>query len=250
MADIRAAGQGILLRNNANVGLLSVEPAGLRSAESQTFRLSVGLDISKGAEDNEGKQKRSRRNMENDGRRALSNRIISHLPRAVGRLYRVAHYSVATDRSLYKVFGVNRDATHQEIKEAFYRLSKLYHPDVTNEPHARAKFQELARAYEVLGNPSKRKEYDRGLIRPSSSSVSPDGTVAADIDTESIRSSTTDSFSAFYVKQYNRVLNEDWLRKSDPQLIKTAIEYKQDEPLDLTATVGGERPVKLGGSEV
>ncbi|KAG5451826.1 Chaperone protein dnaJ [Clonorchis sinensis] len=102
---------------------------------------------------------------------ALSNRIISHLPKAACRLYPVAHYSVATDRSLYKIFGVNRNATHQEIKEAFYRLSKLYHPDVTNEPHARAKFQELTRAYEVLGNPSKRKEYDRGLIRPSSSSV-------------------------------------------------------------------------------
>ncbi|GAA47249.1 chaperone protein DnaJ [Clonorchis sinensis] len=160
---------------------------------------------------------------------ALSNRIISHLPKAACRLYPVAHYSVATDRSLYKIFGVNRNATHQEIKEAFYRLSKLYHPDVTNEPHARAKFQELTRAYEVLGNPSKRKEYDRGLIRPSSSSVSSDGTVAADIDAESIHSSTMDSFSTFYVKQYNRVLNEDWLRKSDPQLLKTAIEYKQDE---------------------
>ncbi|KAF5394356.1 Chaperone protein DnaJ [Paragonimus heterotremus] len=128
--------------------------------------------------------------------------------------------------SLYKLFGVNQDCTHQEIKEAFYRLSKLYHPDVTNDPNARLKFQEIAKAYETLGNPSKRKDYDRGLVQPASNYAS---VPYEDISEDSIKDLGADSFTSFYVKHYNRALNESWLRQSDPEIIKTAVEFRQDE---------------------
>ena len=70
------------------------------------------------------------------------------------------------NKSLYELLGVNQDANQAEIKSAFYELSKLYHPDVTKDKVARAKFFEIAEAYEVLGNPRLKHNYDRGLFVP------------------------------------------------------------------------------------
>ncbi|KAA0193320.1 DnaJ subfamily A member 3 mitochondrial (Tumorous imaginal discs protein Tid56), partial [Fasciolopsis buskii] len=125
------------------------------------------------------------------------------------------------------VFGLKQDSTHQEIKEAFYRLSKLYHPDVTNDPDARVKFQELAKAYEILGNPQKRKDYDRGLVNPGGSTPEFAGAVDYGFSADAIH--TNDNFSSFYVKHYNRALNDAWFRQCDPEIIKTALEYREDK---------------------
>ncbi|KAF6780522.1 hypothetical protein AHF37_00008 [Paragonimus kellicotti] len=91
--------------------------------------------------------------------------------------------------------------------------------DVTNDPNARLKFQEIAKAYETLGNPSKRKDYDRGLVQPASNYAS---VPYEEISEDSIKDVGADSFTLFYVKHYNRSLNESWLRQSDPEIIKTA----------------------------
>ncbi|VDQ14286.1 unnamed protein product [Trichobilharzia regenti] len=125
-------------------------------------------------------------------------------------------------KSLYSVFELRKDATHQEIKEAFYRLSKLYHPDVTDDPNARGKFHELMRAYEVLGNPIKRNEYDRGLVHPRSDRIDTD---FEQYSIDSIRDSSKDNFKSFYVKQHNRILNESWERQSDRELIMTVVSF-------------------------
>jgi len=60
----------------------------------------------------------------------------------------------------YTVLGVPPDASEQEIKEAYRRLAKQYHPDVNREPGAEAHFIEITQAYEVLIDPVKRKDYD------------------------------------------------------------------------------------------
>ncbi|CAH8820445.1 unnamed protein product [Trichobilharzia szidati] len=138
-------------------------------------------------------------------------------------------------KSLYSVFELPKDATHQEIKEAFYRLSKLYHPDVTDDPNARGKFHELMRAYEVLGNPIKRNEYDRGLIHPRSDRIDTD---FEPYSIDSIRDSSKDNFKSFYVKQHNRILNESWERQADRELIMTAKELKEDHKLVVTVLLG------------
>ncbi|RUO86627.1 molecular chaperone DnaJ [Spiroplasma endosymbiont of Megaselia nigra] len=64
-------------------------------------------------------------------------------------------------RDYYEVFGVNRNATDDEIKRAFRQLAKKYHPDVSKEKDAEAKFKEINEAYEVLSDPNKRRNYDQ-----------------------------------------------------------------------------------------
>lgn len=60
----------------------------------------------------------------------------------------------------YKTLGVGREASNEEIKKAYRRLARKYHPDVSQEPDAETKFKEVAEAYEVLRDPDKRKMYD------------------------------------------------------------------------------------------
>ncbi|MBP1467410.1 molecular chaperone DnaJ [Candidatus Chloroploca sp. M-50] len=64
-------------------------------------------------------------------------------------------------RDYYEVLGVSRTAEPDEIKKAFRRLARQYHPDVSKEPDAEAKFKEINEAYEVLSDEQKRAMYDR-----------------------------------------------------------------------------------------
>lgn len=60
----------------------------------------------------------------------------------------------------YKILGVTRDATAEEIKSAFRIKAKKLHPDVNKAPDAHKSFIEIAEAYEILNNPVSRREYD------------------------------------------------------------------------------------------
>ena len=64
-------------------------------------------------------------------------------------------------RDYYEVLGVSKDASETEIKSAFRRLAKKYHPDVSKEPDAAEKFKEAQEAYAVLSDADKRKQYDQ-----------------------------------------------------------------------------------------
>ena len=68
------------------------------------------------------------------------------------------------EKDLYKILGVEKTATDKEIKKAFRKLSKKYHPDRNQDRKewAKKKFVEVANAYEVLKDPQKRRQYDRG----------------------------------------------------------------------------------------
>jgi curved DNA-binding protein len=64
-------------------------------------------------------------------------------------------------KDYYKVMGVARDATDAQIKQAYRKLARKFHPDVSKEKDAEARFKDLGEAYEVLRNPDKRAAYDQ-----------------------------------------------------------------------------------------
>jgi curved DNA-binding protein len=64
-------------------------------------------------------------------------------------------------RDFYEVLGVSRDATADQIQQAFRTLARKYHPDVNKDPAAEDRFKEVNEAYHVLSDPDTRKRYDR-----------------------------------------------------------------------------------------
>jgi curved DNA-binding protein len=64
-------------------------------------------------------------------------------------------------KDYYAVMGVPRDATAEQVKQAYRRLARKYHPDVSKLPDAERRFKEVGEAYEVLRDPQKRAAYDQ-----------------------------------------------------------------------------------------
>jgi curved DNA-binding protein len=79
-------------------------------------------------------------------------------------------------KDYYGVMGVDRKASAEEIKNAYRKLARKYHPDVSKEPDAEEKFKEIGEAYETLKDPEKRAAYDQlGSHRPGQDFRPPPG---------------------------------------------------------------------------
>ncbi|KAI3989718.1 hypothetical protein MKX01_009210 [Papaver californicum] len=74
---------------------------------------------------------------------------------------RGTRFVVRADSDYYSVLGVSKGANKADIKSAYRKLARTYHPDVNKEPGAEKKFKEISNAYEVLSDDEKRKLYDR-----------------------------------------------------------------------------------------
>jgi len=64
-------------------------------------------------------------------------------------------------KSLYETLGVSENASADEIKRAYRKLARKYHPDINKDPDAEEKFKEINAAYEVLSDPEKKRQYDQ-----------------------------------------------------------------------------------------
>jgi len=64
-------------------------------------------------------------------------------------------------KDYYKILGISRDVPQDELKKAYRKLARKYHPDVSKEANAEAKFKEIGEAYEALKDPEKRAQYDQ-----------------------------------------------------------------------------------------
>jgi len=68
---------------------------------------------------------------------------------------------VGMSKSLYETLGVSENASADEIKRAYRKLARKYHPDINKDPGAEEKFKEINAAYEVLSDPEKKRQYDQ-----------------------------------------------------------------------------------------
>lgn len=68
---------------------------------------------------------------------------------------------MTTNRDYYEILGISRTASQDEIKQAFRKLARQYHPDVNKDADAEEKFKEINEAYSVISDPDKRARYDR-----------------------------------------------------------------------------------------
>jgi len=88
--------------------------------------------------------------------------VASRWPRNLFCTPSVSDNVATTRRDYYEVLGIKRGCSHDEVKSAYRKLAKEYHPDCNpdNRPKAEEKFKELSEAYEVLANSDKRRLYD------------------------------------------------------------------------------------------
>ncbi|RTH00038.1 molecular chaperone DnaJ [Thermus scotoductus] len=142
-------------------------------------------------------------------------------------------------KDYYAILGVPRNATQEEIKRAYKRLARQYHPDVNKSPEAEEKFKEINEAYAVLSDPEKRKVYDTYGTATPPPPPPPGGYDFSGFDVE--------DFSDFFQELFGTGLFGSMGRRRP----RKGRDLRAELPLTLEeAFRGGEKVVEVGGRRV
>ncbi|MBW6394361.1 MAG: DnaJ C-terminal domain-containing protein [Thermus sp.] len=142
-------------------------------------------------------------------------------------------------KDYYAILGVPRNATQEEIKRAYKRLARQYHPDVNKSPEAEERFKEINEAYAVLSDPEKRKVYDTYGTTTPPPPPPPGGYDFSGFDVE--------DFSDFFQELFGSGLFGGMGRRRP----RKGRDLRAELPLTLEeAFRGGEKVVEVGGRRV
>ncbi|MFN4070002.1 MAG: DnaJ C-terminal domain-containing protein [Thermus caldifontis] len=142
-------------------------------------------------------------------------------------------------KDYYAILGVPRNATQEEIKRAYKRLARQYHPDVNKSPEAEERFKEINEAYAVLSDPEKRKVYDTYGTATPPPPPPPGGYDFSGFEVE--------DFSDFFQELFGGGLFGGMGRRRP----RRGRDLRAELPLSLEeAFYGGEKVVEVGGRRV
>ncbi|MFX0074562.1 MAG: DnaJ domain-containing protein [Candidatus Hermodarchaeota archaeon] len=106
------------------------------------------------------------------------------------------------DKNYYEILEVEKDASEEEIKLAYRRLAKKFHPDLNqSDPNAKEKFIKLHEAYDILSDPQKRKIYDQAGYNPRNIDLSD---LLWRYNSARIREFLRQMYSNYYRTPYNK----------------------------------------------
>jgi len=117
----------------------------------------------------------------------------------------------------YKILGISRDATSEQVRQAYRSKAKMYHPDINKTPNAKVLFQLINEAYQVLVNPEKKRWYDFKLKYPSTTGLKQ--------QQERKRSSTYDSYYKAYTQHQQQKKEEQESAKYRKTLLDNFLFY-------------------------
>ncbi len=155
-------------------------------------------------------------------------------------------------KDYYTIFGLPRDASAEEIKRAYRKLARKYHPDVSKEPNAEEKFKELGEAYEVLKDPEKRAAYDRlASGRRAGEEFTPPPDWSASFDFGAAPEGGLGGFSDFFESLFGRGRRHVY----DPFEDAFARGYAPDHHAAIVISLedafhGATRPITLMSTEI
>ncbi|MGY2765870.1 DnaJ C-terminal domain-containing protein [Thermostichus sp. MS-CIW-26] len=170
-------------------------------------------------------------------------------------------------KDYYKILGVSKTATADEVKQAYRRLARKYHPDVNpNDKTAEEKFKDINEAYEVLSDPSKRRQYDQfgqyyqqGGFRSSrdaytySSSPFSQDFGGSGFGGSGVDFSQFDDFQDFIDQLLGRVRSQTTDRSSGFSGSTGNTSYDAEATIQISipeAFEGGKRRLRVGGDRV
>lgn len=151
-------------------------------------------------------------------------------------------------RDLYEVLGVARDASEDDIKKAYRKLARQYHPDHNKEPGAQERFVEIQEAYDTLSDPEQRKMYDRfghagpqGGFGGGGAGPRPRGGAQVEFDMDDL-GSMFDSFFGGGARGGQSPFGARTARRQQPKAPDMRHEIDIDLPMSVT---GGKRSIEI-----